>query len=856
MGRIFDDITNDTPQNVYAGKPVAEFKALNADASKQYEEGRQAKDALDVMVNNLDLEDRNSDIKKRVVNETKAKFKELTSKGNYQDAKYVIDSVKKNLLTDNELTAAIGSRAKEKDYYATQKERYDKGEISKQDYLTGLAMTKLGNNQKIEYDPSTMTAKNSFAGKDIVRDQSDDIAKETMETIKDWKESAMPLKVNGDTFTTSNIGGVEHVFKNGTEVKYNEVANALKQQILNQDKYKDYLNQKNEFDKFNMLTDPTTGTKRNMQRSDLSYLKDDELKKIVTGFDENDIKKLEASKKPEDIATAKQARKDLDSVNLNDPKTLEAIHDKFNTDNTLTKMVYPAAEKASFQKLDYKLYNDEAALENLKDKHARAQKKYEYDLKNQGLPPITNTSTVQKYTGTQYAEVQKNMGQYKSDVAQKQAAFDAVKDRPANDPLRQTREKDLLESQSTLNVAKTHAENFYANITDDAKGKIANRVLGMFTQQEGGSSNWDYRISTGAVDDLLKTAKENKDYGMIGKLTTAKMMLEKREDIPEAFAKDLASSLVKPEYLPTLNDADDERVQRTTMFGAENIGKINGKENAGESGFPSLNTSEGGNMLGIVGGALLHHPTWSSRISNIMQKEYEDNNNMVNTNDIVTIPDIGKDNSPAAQTYHAIARSTFNNATEWTDPSGISFDKLLAGKFYSRDAKGNLVQATPDINKSQVAPAPGSNDGMTRVSVTVKDKDGNDLLTDGEDGQERGSFILKSGNPETGKLIYSTAAEYAKKNNDLPSYYKLKGDENFGKYFAPIQLGQNSDPITVFFPDGSSSKIKMVADGEDASKVVYADGKEAGKPIFDNKVFRSKEDLMQTFQMAYEHGGK
>lgn len=863
MARIFDDITNNNPTNVYAGLPVQETKSLNETASEQYKSGRMAKDALDVMANNLEVEDRNYGIKRRVIDNVRDKLKDLTSRGDYQNAQYLIQGITKDLTTDNELQGAIKSNKIRKQTVADLQERLagykeetdDKGNtkkitvpsISKESYDYAMNKIRLENTQPIKFNPGTGKIDNMFNAPNIVDDQSQNIAKETMDTIKDWKESASPLSINGDTFITKNIGGVEKVFKNGTEVTYNEVANALKQQISNQDKYKEYLDQKNEIEKYNMLVNPNTGEKRDFNRQDLGYLSDDELKAIATGHKEEDIKKLEGSKNLADKAAADSIRKQQASIDLTNPQNLEAIHDKFNRENTLNRLVYPAAEKASFKKLDYKLYNDDAALEDLKYKHALGLKKYENDLKTQGLPPISNIGTTQKYTGTQYQETQKTLDTYKQDVAQKQSAFNAVQDRDKNDPLYQTRQKDLLDAESTLNVAKTHQEQMYQNISEETKSKLVDQVFGMFNQQEGQMSNWDNRISVKGIKELTQIAAANKDYGLVGKLNTAMSYLASNKEVPSEFAKQLSNTLVQPKYLPTLNDIDEERYSRNTGLGAMYT------QGKGESGFPQRG-SEVGNLLGGVYGTVVQAPALAieNRISNIMQKEYETNNNMVSNNDIISIPDQGKDNSSAAQSYHALARSSFANATDWTDASGISFDKLLAQPYYTKNFKGDLVETIPDINKSQISPAPGSNDGMTRVSITLKDKDGNDLITKGKGGEERTSMILKSGDPQASQLIYSAAAEYAKKNNDLESYYKLKGDENFGKYFAPIALGQNSDPITIFYPDGKYTKIKMVGDGKDISKVEYADGKNNGTSLFGGKEFRSKDELMQAFEKAYE----
>lgn len=880
MARIFDDITTATPENVYAGMPVQEVKALNAEMSSQYQQNKAAKDALDVMANNLDVEDRNYQIKKRVIDETKAGFKDLLDKGDYQNAKYLVTDTVKRLSMDNQLQASLKSQQNKKATIKELNERLegftedvdDKGKVTRKpvDKISkdayDYALNRIGreNTKEITYNPQTGKTENMFTSPTILADQSSAIAQETMTTIENWKATAMgtdkssPLQLGDNSYVIHNIGGVEKVFKNGKEVEYNEVANALKQHIANQTKYTDYLNQQTEIQKYNMLTDPTTGQRRNFERGDLKYLNDEKIKDIKTGVSEEQLKNLEKSKNIRDLALAKQKREERNTIDVNDPNVLEEVHDRFTKENTLTKMVYPAAEKAAHQEFDYKLFTDHAALENLKAKHDRALKKYEYDLKNLGMPSNTNIGAVEKMTGSQYKTVTDNIKTYENDAAQKQAAFDAVKHLDPNDPLYQTAQKDLLLSKNVLTQAKMHRESFYEKITPEAKEKIKGRIEGMFVQNEHGLSNWDYRISKTGLNDLIKIAKENNDFGLVGRLTTAMSYLEKGEDVPPIFAKELSGKLTAKQYLPTLNELDSERLGRSAIIENRNVEKP-GDSAYGESGFPSKTGIYSG--LKSIYGATISNPAKviTKGIDNIMQNEYETNNNMISVKDIVAIPDAGyDDNTPAANKYHTTARTTFQNATDWVTPDGISYDKLVAQDFYHLNEKGEYETASVSPNKILVAPAVGSRD-KSKIQVTFKGEKGEDLFVKDEDGNiQRAANYFTSGDPETTARIYNAASEYinASTPENKQQQYELKGEANFNPSLGQIILGQNSEePITVFYPDGSPVQIKMVKKGEGKSKVVDA---ATGQDLFVNprtgqtKVFEDMKTLKTAFQMDYE----
>ncbi len=844
MGRIFNDFSNSQAENVYAGSPVEEVKALNKEQSEQYNKNIENKDSLDLMMNNLDLRDVDYSIKKQAIENAKNQFAELVKNGNYQDGNRVIQKVHNDLLTNNALKDAIDSRAREKTYYSTQKERLDKGEISQEDYNIGLLKTKHDNTKGLEYDPNTMTSKNKFSGQFIHNDMSDEIAKDTMDAIKDWKAtgeaSFVDNKGTSHHYQVKNIGGVENVYDNGEKVDYDEVANALKSHIESQEKYKDYINQKLNFRKYVLTTDADTGVKRDINRNDLDFLSNNEIKKgFLNGISEEQISQLEKSKNIKDNSLAKQLRLKEAQFNINDPKQLEQVYNKYNKESLLNDMVHGASEKASYTKFTPTLFKDDAALEELKFKHNKALEGYKRILSNQGVPLAINKGDVKNYTGDDYNKVQDNINNFKSDLDNKKALLSKVN---PSDPLYRTRVHDVDEAQNNLLQAQSHIQTFYDNLSNTAKSDLSDRITSFFTEPDH-TSNWDYRISKDKLQNLMDVARTSKDYQLYGKLSTIKDHLEAGDEPTKEMVQQVSKGLVDSKYLPILSEADDERVKRSTFDSSKS-----------NSGFPHKES-----YIGAIN-SVIDNPSWYNRIGNIMQKEYNTNDNIKTIPDVVSIAE-QKDN-PNAEQYHNLARTILSNSTDVFDDSGNSLDKILSNKtdnlFYTMekigDKAGKLVKSIPDMSKTVVSLALGSSDGKPRFVANFKDKDGNDLMYGKDDGKaEKTGIYLRTSSNEDTKMLYNTAAQYADGIGEKDKAIALRGEANFGENIRPLRIGGSSleKPLTLTYPNGKELKINLIPTSKDASKVIDVS---TGKQLFNGEEFRSKSALIEALEKSYEYG--
>lgn len=151
--RIFDDVTFSTPQNVYAGQPVNEYKSLNERASQEYKRNKKFRN--DLMDWILELKTKTEDeIFQTEMNNKYAVLLNMEATGNYQDMGAMLDLIKNRVLEEidkcntrateaqkkagGELRMTNNSSPKSKeDRLVELKNFYEKQLITKEEYEAG-----------------------------------------------------------------------------------------------------------------------------------------------------------------------------------------------------------------------------------------------------------------------------------------------------------------------------------------------------------------------------------------------------------------------------------------------------------------------------------------------------------------------------------------------------------------------------------------------------------------------------------------------------------------------------------------------------------------------------------------------
>lgn len=866
---LFGDLTYAKPTNFYAGAPVDEVKALNKEASAQYNQARDAKDLLDVTLNNIPVEERANHVKQKVIDDVRNQFKELVASGNYQDAGLLVNKVSKDVAMNNEYQEAIKSQAAKTAYQANLKAKLDKGlagekgGITEEQYKYALTKSELANSTPFQYDPKTMRA-NNFQGVNISDDLSQEIADQTFDRIKDWKANGIVF-ADGKTFKIDRATGVERIMKDGHEVTYQDVANALKQDVLNNDAFKRYLDESRDIDKFNKTFNYETKTQRPLDRhEDLGMLTDAELKEMYLGATDKQMQDLAKSKSLEDKATLLELQNKEKTFNLNDPKVIESIHDDLARKEQLNKVVYPAAEKASFKDFEQKIFTDSAALEAVKLRNAKKLKDYEQAIQT---PIMKSTSQANLFTGDDFSKKQDNIKALQSKA---QEALALMNKTNKNSSLYRTRVDDYNNALSQLNIANSEVKNFYSALTPEAKQKIAPKIANMFGNNED-QTNRDNKISDRGLMELVNQAHLDGDKATQAELLTARMYLKNGNTLPPEFLQNLTNKLINNEnYLKIISDEDDKISQRTAWT------------NNNESGFTNLD-SEQGILSGVVEGinsglktmANAVIPFYGSRttINNIVTDEFN-SKALDQSLELMSIPSMegieDKKYIPAlTKQFYGAAQNILTNSSDLTTNDGTPLDAILSGqsdkKFYKLDEKGKYVQTLPDMDKTQSALATGAKDGIKRLSNTYYDKEGKPLIlsegTPSGSNAGRTAVIISSKNPDTFTPLYDIMSEYAAQSGNQNDALSLQGEKNFGGILNKARLGNNVDPFEITFPNGNSRVIEFKKEADDASTIIDKTPTINGlpnanynKPIFgqNHSTFRSNKELMKAFQMSMQ----
>lgn len=435
MSRIFDDLSFNTPSNVYAGAPVEEYKALNAEASKQYQTNRTANNVLEQAVNNLDVRDIDYRIKKRVIEDTKAKLKDLHENGDYQNADLLLNNISKNIAMDNELKDALKSREQEKQYYNGLRSALEQGQsktgklssdskepitsskgITRDIYNYALEKSRMSNKQPLKYNPNTMLSENMFRGEDVSPDLSKEIYDNMDKRIKEWQPET-PQLINGEQIkkTTNSPTGYFNITTQ-KEVRPEEVSNALRLELENTGEYRDFLNQEKAIDFHNRFKN-NDGTYREVSKTDLG-LSDDKIKTIISGISKDTLDKLSLSKNTEDKQKAEKYSELRNSINLNtlSQKDLSKLYDIVYTENQTSKYINPATSKGSYSLFEDKYLEDRYGVENLRFQHEKALQKAKAEVTVKAAPE--NVSQLEQYKFGDIVNQQKSLEDVQKEVQQ------------------------------------------------------------------------------------------------------------------------------------------------------------------------------------------------------------------------------------------------------------------------------------------------------------------------------------------------------------------------------------------------------------------------------------------------------
>lgn len=756
--------------NYYTGLPVDEIKSLNSEASQQYQNTRNAKDALDVMYNSLDLRDVDAPIKKKAIDDARSRLSQVVSDGNYQDAGYVVSQAVKDFKTNNELRDALKSRQKEVEYHTDLKKKLDEGKITPDAYKYGVSISKINNSNPLQYNPDTFTSDNIFSGHNVLDDKSKEIYDTTYKRIADWKASSTPMTIDGRTFKLDKVKGIAYDMQTGEEVKESEVFDALKKEV--EKSYAPNLQQERDIENFKKFYDSNTGKLNSPERSDIPLV-DEDIKTMLSGISDKGLaslkSKAELGEKGAKLAY-ESALKQRDSINLNDPKIIQQAYLQFQKKNQIDNYVYPATAKAGYLKLNHTLFDDEAAKLALQHQYKKSEIEYE---KTFTAPLPTSNSQLEEFTGVDYQKAIDDENKIKDELNTSNQRLEEAK-KSGNSTYIQNAQKEV-ERLTHLNetaqnrqldfvkglaskdprVAKEYVISNIKDVINEIKnnpGKYSSALNGEVAKIEG-ASNRDTRknyVSVGISSaGVVNSSPVEKSWD-------EKLRLNARENLNTLYNQ-IEKEKNKNDLLKT---AINSTSRNYTKVPSNILDSIEEAKRANKGFGISYQT----NVLGI---------------------------------------DPNSDKAWERPIIDRVADLVKNTATNWMI-GDTSLDQIASGEADGFEFENEAGKTTkPDLTKSEVRPQFNHISGLNTVRVLFKDSDGKPLYRDG-DKKSQAAVTLTPSDQEGLSTVYK----------QLGQTLKESADGNAQKQGVKI-LG-----YTKFAPSMSSVYLSNMNDGEEKNLVI------------------------------------
>lgn len=772
MPRIFDDIVSDKPVNVYAGLPVQETKALNAEMSQQYQSSRGAKDALDVMANNLDVEDRNYEVKKRVIDETKAKFKDLVSRGDYQNAKYLVQGVEKNLMMDNELQGALQSRKKEGAHYQGLKEALDKGDINQDIYNWNVEKTKQANKGKIEYDPNTMTTKNMFSGQSYVKDLSKEIYNAMDARIKDWKEESI-TDINGQQYkkTMSSPTGYFNM-TTGKQVRYDEISDALRTELENTGEYRDFLKQEKVIDYHKQFKN-ADGSYREITKEDVNNLglSDDKIKTIISGISPESLGRLakDKSAKGQELYEEQKALRDAVSTGNLSKENIDKLYNFGYTKLQTEKYISPASAKGSYQTWDDKYLQDVYGLENLQHRHKLAQDKAKAELTISAAPETP--SQLQQYKLSDIKEQGRTLAEIGTEISQLQTQLSTATD---------ATKKDIIQRLQVLANKSSIIRKNNTSFEDDMrkKGYNTDKNYASYLNVMPGQDDKAMEYKKQLINNIL-SLPANK---ISSSLSAALHMMNE-----QIKGRSVSVSMSMEEVIDEINKFPDAKKVYDNV-------KSSMLEDASKQA--PLSTFE---KMAYVGTSVSNLEGLKENVEDSKVKFLEkEKTKAISTNIIAIDEDNNNPKDPTSNNLNREVRDRVKSLVqdpnaEFTTESGLLLYDIASGQvdgYTLLNSKGEKVPA--DLGKSKVNITSQSINGKVPVAITLYSATGDALHFDDEQKGQASLLVYPKNDDVTIdglKRIGQNYLQNGKTNND-----KIKGIQYLANAEYKTQLDSQIAP--------------------------------------------------------------
>lgn len=788
---IQGDLMYNNPASMYAGAPVDEVKALNADASQQYNQGKSDYNALQLMADTMPVEERNIGKKKQYIEALHNRLKSIVKGGNYEDASNIVAKEVNDFKRNQELQDILKSKQMRDNYLQDQRKRLDEGKINRSEFEYAMDKTKANNQEPTKYNPDTMTSDNMFNGHNLVDNKSKEIYDTTYKRITDWKESGTPMTVNGKLVTYDKVKGFTYDAETGKRVDENEVYSALKKEV--EGTYGDFLKQERDVQNHKRFYNRETGQYNQLSRQDVPLV-DEDIKTLLSGHSEKTLESLKKKADKGEVGAKlayNEALKQYQDVNPNNPEHIAHAYDAYQRKAQLDSYVSPAASKASYFAIDHHLFEDKEAEMALQHKYKMAEINYEKSY-TKALP--SNYSQVSKVTPQDYqdnVDQDKNMKMELAKAAQKLAESSKP---GVPDVYKQNAKRDF-DRLKYLNEASDNRQLEYVKKLGEKDPNVVKSYI-------------QYNIP-----NIVNEIRSN----------------------PLKYSAALRGNIELVE-----KDISDR------YFGGKDLNKLDRNEQGTAQALlrkaltdrltPMLNKEHNGDDLlkNIIVSTNANSNTLPANIVDAIDVARRNSDVGINNQTEVFGIDPNTDKSWEKAIYDRTSNLVKSTATNWL-VGDKSLDEIVSNPKILDLIDNEGHKAKIDLEKSIVSPEIGHSSGLNTVRILLKDSEGKPIFRDG-DKKSEAALSLTPGNQDGISNLY----------RELGTTLMASVDGNAQKQGAKI-LG-----YTKFAPTLNSVDFYNMNDGQEKNLILPSNGTDLHIKVI--KGAKGAKNL-EGFQVLVDHGG-
>lgn len=421
------------------GHPIDQLTKLYEKKQSDFDYVVDNTNLMDTALSNLQYNPQDADKVSAARDHFKSSIDSFNVEGDLENK--VLDTKKlvNDLNNQYGLLAIQQDAAKRSQYISDLKEQYSKGDISKLDMDRAIQYSD-SKHKGVQKDADGKYSP-GYSGRAALRDV--DLSKMALDVANGVAADSI-IDENGESYKLEKTANGFINVVTGEAVTEDKVAKLTKNYLLNNNDFKDRVNEEVFYDLDALLTDPETNERRDMTIEDLAK---------VTG-----------NPNIEEVLKEKYGENNLDNI---DPAL---VYKSLKSEQLVTKYIQPAITKESFIKIKNDFKKDWQLADSLKNSAAT---KAEQTIREAGI--AKTYATVDKLTSADFARTSEIYGNAKDNIKQLTSELNTLKNSDANPDQLNRKQEEINNQQRLVNLIESKNQKLI-ELTPALKSQITDFV--------------------------------------------------------------------------------------------------------------------------------------------------------------------------------------------------------------------------------------------------------------------------------------------------------------------------------------------------------------------------------------------